>query len=127
MLLEVYALHLSRDLAYIVGVALINSTLCNTFHQHCHPIPPTGENGPYISLDENPTISTSFFFLPTIFLQLYYYKHLPESSAPFYECIWLIRPKISPTSLPSWSALPSNGEDASDEIVYIIKTSKEGV
>jgi hypothetical protein len=33
MLLEVYALHLSRDLAYIVGVAPINSTLCNTFHQ----------------------------------------------------------------------------------------------
>jgi hypothetical protein len=32
-LLEVYALHLSRDLAYIVGVAPINSTLCNTFHQ----------------------------------------------------------------------------------------------
>jgi hypothetical protein len=31
--LEVYALHLSRDLAYIVGVAPINSTLCNTFHQ----------------------------------------------------------------------------------------------
>jgi hypothetical protein len=30
--LEVYALHLSRDLAYIVGVAPINSTLCNTFH-----------------------------------------------------------------------------------------------
>jgi hypothetical protein len=28
-----YALHLSRDLAYIVGVAPINSTLCNTFHQ----------------------------------------------------------------------------------------------
>jgi hypothetical protein len=31
--LEVYALRLSRDLAYIVGVAPINSTLCNTFHQ----------------------------------------------------------------------------------------------
>jgi hypothetical protein len=31
-MLEVYALHLSRDLAYIVGVAPINSTLCNTFH-----------------------------------------------------------------------------------------------
>jgi hypothetical protein len=31
-LLEVYALHLSHDLAYIVGVAPINSTLCNTFH-----------------------------------------------------------------------------------------------
>jgi hypothetical protein len=30
--LEVYVLHLSRDLAYIVGVAPINSTLCNTFH-----------------------------------------------------------------------------------------------
>jgi hypothetical protein len=30
--LEVYALHLPRDLAYIVGVAPINSTLCNTFH-----------------------------------------------------------------------------------------------
>jgi hypothetical protein len=29
----VYALRLSRDLAYIVGVAPINSTLCNTFHQ----------------------------------------------------------------------------------------------
>jgi hypothetical protein len=28
-----YALHLSRDLPYIVGVAPINSTLCNTFHQ----------------------------------------------------------------------------------------------
>jgi hypothetical protein len=28
-----YALHLSRDLAYIVGVAPINSTVCNTFHQ----------------------------------------------------------------------------------------------
>jgi hypothetical protein len=33
VLLEVYALHLSRDLPYIVGVAPINSTLCNTFHQ----------------------------------------------------------------------------------------------
>jgi hypothetical protein len=33
-LLEVYALHLSRDLAYTVGVAPINSTLCNTFHQN---------------------------------------------------------------------------------------------
>jgi hypothetical protein len=32
VMLEVYALHLSRDLAYIVGVAPINSTLCNTFH-----------------------------------------------------------------------------------------------
>jgi hypothetical protein len=31
-LLEVYALRLSRDLAYIVGVAPINSTLCYTFH-----------------------------------------------------------------------------------------------
>jgi hypothetical protein len=31
----VYALHLSRDLAYKVGVAPINSTLCNTFHQDC--------------------------------------------------------------------------------------------
>jgi hypothetical protein len=31
--LEVYALHLSRDLAYIVGVDPINSTVCNTFHQ----------------------------------------------------------------------------------------------
>jgi hypothetical protein len=31
--LEVYALHLSRDLVYIVGVAPINSTLCNIFHQ----------------------------------------------------------------------------------------------
>jgi hypothetical protein len=31
----VYALHLSRDLAYIVDVAPINSTLCNTFHHYC--------------------------------------------------------------------------------------------
>jgi hypothetical protein len=31
--LEVYALHLSRDLAYIVGVAPINSIFCNIFHQ----------------------------------------------------------------------------------------------
>jgi hypothetical protein len=30
--LKVYALHLSRDLAYIVDVAPINSTVCNTFH-----------------------------------------------------------------------------------------------
>jgi hypothetical protein len=36
--LEVYALHLSRDLAYIVGVAPINSTLCNTFHHNAVPI-----------------------------------------------------------------------------------------
>jgi hypothetical protein len=33
LMLEVYALHLSRDLTYIVGVAPINSTVCNIFHQ----------------------------------------------------------------------------------------------
>jgi hypothetical protein len=38
--LEVYALRLSRDLAYIVGVAPINSTLCNTFHQDVDPMSP---------------------------------------------------------------------------------------
>jgi hypothetical protein len=33
IVLDVYALHLSRDLAYIVDVAPINSTLCNIPHQ----------------------------------------------------------------------------------------------
>jgi hypothetical protein len=37
-MLEVSALRLSRDLAYIVGVAPINSTLCNTFHQKMGPV-----------------------------------------------------------------------------------------
>jgi hypothetical protein len=45
LLLEVYALHLSRDLAYIVGVAPINSTLCNTFHQVITSMLPTRIRG----------------------------------------------------------------------------------
>jgi hypothetical protein len=45
LLLEVYALHLSRDLAYIVGVAPINSTVCNTFHQVMTSMLPTRIRG----------------------------------------------------------------------------------